>query len=1188
MEFIADFHIHSHFSRATSRDCNPENILTWAAYKGLTVVGTGDFTHPGWRDELRDKLEPAEEGLYRLKDGPSGNQNVGNRDGVRFVISGEISTIYKKAGRTRKIHHLILLPSLEAADTLSQRLETVGNIRSDGRPILGLDSRRLLEMTLEVCPQAIFIPAHIWTPHFSLFGSNSGFDAIEECFEDLTGQILAVETGLSSDPPMNWRLSALDRFALVSNSDAHSPANLAREANLFDTELSFSGIRDALKDRDPKRFLGTIEFFPEEGKYHYDGHRNCNIRWHPRETRAAGGICPVCGRRVTVGVLHRVEELADRDEGVVPDAARHYESLIPLQELIASALGSGPEARQVRRRYLDIINNVGSELTALRKTPLGELQEIAGPVVAEAIRRVREREVEVIPGFDGQYGKVSVMRETERTRAGGQAVLFAVEPVEFAGGLAGDKAAAEAATASLSVRRTSGAGAPLQAEVPPQAGAFTHTQPETPPQQVETPLRVEASSQGEAAPQVPHRTYSSLVQGLNPAQVEAVNAESGPVVVMAGPGTGKTMTLACRVAHLILEKGVPPEEITAVTFTNRAAAEMKARISALLGEAGSNRGAGLAKEAGPTVPLDKLTIGTFHGICLQILREEAGLTSEAALNVLDEFDSLSVLEEALDALSGDGRVEKTGSPQSRETGSLRSRDIQKRISLLKSRGIDADSSDVPPDLRGIYRAYQEKLREYGALDYDDILLETLRLMEQGLVQPASLKRFGHILVDEFQDVNPVQYRLVKQWARDGGTLFVIGDPDQAIYGFRGADHRFFARLREDFPGARLVELRINYRSTPEIVIAASSVIANNRDRFPYSISALRPGGPKIRYLELPGELSEGIAVVKEIAGAVGGTTMLEAHGQGGYHDRSGRSRRGKAAGANREASMEGRGFSDFAVLFRTSRQVEALEECFIKEGIPYRVVGREGFLQSQPVRDALSFMRCVLNPLDAFHRGRCLQMRLPGSEVAPGSGAVPNSGGMLKCPAEASLESLLARYQELSRTLPPRQLIARWAEEVGISEDEGIKRLLLVATRFPDLESLVSRVGLEQEGDALRPGGQGLVPEAVTLMTMHAAKGLEFPVVFVTGFEDGLIPLRDAEDEAIPEEERRLFYVAMTRAREELILLRAVRRRRFGAPRPSSPSPFLQEIPSGLLEREERPDVPKKGRREAQLRLFRL
>ena len=348
---IADLHIHSKYSRATSHDCEPEMLDLWARRKGIGLVGTGDFTHPAWRAELLDKLQPAEDGLYTLRESLRlADKTAGKYDAPRFVVTGEISSIYKKNGKTRKVHNLILLPGLEAAERLSQKLEAIGNIHSDGRPILGLDSRDLLEITLDTCPEAVFIPAHIWTPHFSLFGAFSGFDAIEECFEDLTPYIHALETGLSSDPPMNWRISALDGYALISNSDAHSPAKLGREANLLDIEPSYAGLSDALQGRSPAALTGTLEFFPEEGKYHWDGHRACGLCLEPGETEACGGRCPVCGKKITIGVQHRVEQLADRPEGFSLPGARPFESLVPLPDVIAASTGLSASGLKVAAR----------------------------------------------------------------------------------------------------------------------------------------------------------------------------------------------------------------------------------------------------------------------------------------------------------------------------------------------------------------------------------------------------------------------------------------------------------------------------------------------------------------------------------------------------------------------------------------------------------------------------------------------------------------------------------------------------------------------------------------------------------------------------------------------------------------------------------------------------------------------
>lgn len=423
--FIADLHIHSKYSRATSKECVPEILQLWARRKGLDLIGTGDFTHPAWRQELKEKLVPSEEGLYVLKKEFHREEDIPNGNFTpRFILSSEISSIYKKNGRVRKVHNLVLLPSLEAAEALSRRLEAIGNVHSDGRPILGLDSRDLLQITLDVCPEALFIPAHIWTPHFSLFGAYSGFDDIRECFEDLTEHIYALETGLSSDPSMNWRLSALDGFTMISNSDAHSPANLAREASLFDTGLSYPHIYRALQNRETKEFYGTIEFFPEEGKYHWDGHRNCKVCMKPEDTRATSGICPVCGGRITVGVLHRVEALADRNEGFVPPNAKHYESLVPLHEVVASSLGLTTASVKVKENYNHLIHNLGPELFILREAPLEDIERKAGVLIAEGIRRLRCGKVEIQPGYDGEYGKIKVMDKREIDLLSGQMGFF--------------------------------------------------------------------------------------------------------------------------------------------------------------------------------------------------------------------------------------------------------------------------------------------------------------------------------------------------------------------------------------------------------------------------------------------------------------------------------------------------------------------------------------------------------------------------------------------------------------------------------------------------------------------------------------------------------------------------------------------------------------------------------------------
>ena len=410
MKIIADLHIHSRFSMATSKEGTPENLDFWARKKGISLIGTGDFTHPVWREELKERLVSEGNGLYRLRDAYVKEESRKfPGEGTRFVVSGEISSIYKKNGKTRKVHNVILLPSLEAADAMAQRLEKIGNIHSDGRPILGLDSHDLLEMMLDVCPEGILIPAHIWTPHFSVLGAKSGFDSVEECFEELAPYIHALETGLSSDPAMNWRISKLDRYQLVSNSDAHSPSKLGREANLLDIDCSYEGLYRALQTGEGLE--GTVEFFPEEGKYHFDGHRKCGVSLSPVEAERLGGICPVCGKKLTMGVDHRVEQLADRAEGFVKKDGKKYESLVPLPEVISACMGYSTASKKVQGCFEQMIQTLGTEFDILRNVPSEDIKSCAGERIAEGIENVRTGNVKRIPGYDGEYGKIELFDE---------------------------------------------------------------------------------------------------------------------------------------------------------------------------------------------------------------------------------------------------------------------------------------------------------------------------------------------------------------------------------------------------------------------------------------------------------------------------------------------------------------------------------------------------------------------------------------------------------------------------------------------------------------------------------------------------------------------------------------------------------------------------------------------------------
>ena len=400
MRFIADFHIHSRYSRATSRDMELEALALWGKKKGITLLGTGDFTHPTYFAEMRSKLEPVNEGIYELKHG--------ERE-TKFILTVEVSNIFSQGGKLRKVHTLIFAPNLSAVEGINDKLRSLGKLGSDGRPIFGFSAKELVKIVLDISSECLVVPAHVWTPWFSVFGANSGFDSLEECFEEEVKHIFAIETGLSSDPEMNWRLSMLDKITLISNSDAHSPNRLGREANVFDCPLDYREIIGTIRDKDPRKFLFTIEFFPQEGKYHFDGHRNCGVVFSPLQTKANDYLCPVCKKRLTIGVMHRIDEMADRAEGFIPSKSIPSIHLIPLEEIIAESLGVGVGTKAVDGEYERLIRAGGSEFAVILDLPPEELKRFASPKVLEGIIRMRQGKIHIVPGHDGVYGKISIL-----------------------------------------------------------------------------------------------------------------------------------------------------------------------------------------------------------------------------------------------------------------------------------------------------------------------------------------------------------------------------------------------------------------------------------------------------------------------------------------------------------------------------------------------------------------------------------------------------------------------------------------------------------------------------------------------------------------------------------------------------------------------------------------------------------
>jgi len=389
-----------------------EHIAEWAKFKGIDLVATGDFTHPMWVEELKSKLKQGTSGFYEYKD-------------VKFILTAEVSNMYSKYGSGRRVHTVLLAPDFAAVDKINKVLSERGNVVSDGRPIFGFDVKDIVKICLDASEDCMIIPAHVWTPWFSVFGSKSGFDSVQECFEEEAENIYALETGLSSDPAMNWRVSALDKYNLVSNSDAHSPAKLGREVNIFDTDFSYKGLVAALKNKDKKKFLCTVEFFPEEGKYHFDGHRDCGVRLAPEQTNATNAICPKCNKPLTVGVMNRVDELSDRTEGFVPKNAVPFKSLVPLVEVIAEAKGKGVNTKGVQQEYARAIDHFGNEFNILLEAGAGDLSAGFSENIAEAIIRMRKGDISVEPGYDGVFGTIKIFNKKEqKARATKQLQLF--------------------------------------------------------------------------------------------------------------------------------------------------------------------------------------------------------------------------------------------------------------------------------------------------------------------------------------------------------------------------------------------------------------------------------------------------------------------------------------------------------------------------------------------------------------------------------------------------------------------------------------------------------------------------------------------------------------------------------------------------------------------------------------------
>jgi DNA helicase-2/ATP-dependent DNA helicase PcrA len=1189
MKFIADLHVHSRYSRATARNLDLENLYIAAQLKGVTVVGTGDFTYPAWFEEISEKLLEAEPGLFKLKDELARHCDTqvpeSCRGTVRFMLVTEISNIYKKDGKTRKNHNLVFAPDMDVAKQFSARLDKIGNIKSDGRPILGLDARDLLEILLETSDRAFLIPAHIWTPWFSVLGSKSGYDSIEECFEDLTPHIFAVETGLSSDPAMNWRVSSLDGFTLVSNSDAHSPLNLGREANLFNTQLSYPAIKSALKTADPDQFLGTFEFYPEQGKYHVDGHRACNVSFWPETTLKHDGQCPACGKPLTLGVLYRVEELADRKEGQKPSHTSPYFSIIQLEHILSEILQVGPGSKKIKQAYQEAVNKLGSEFNILHHLDGDAIEQAGIPLLAEAVRRMRRQEINIIPGYDGEYGRVQIFKAHEREMLLGQRSLFKVTLPEPP--VATPKVKSNSALPfpeSLLLQK-----APLKKDRPTAPDDFfrSHLKNRILVQDrggaefktAGIPAYVEDLKRGTNKDIGPKDIFEMASSQLSDQQRLAVEHADGPLLIVAGPGTGKTRTLTMRIAHLIMQKSVSPANILAVTFTRKAAQEMQQRLRAILGDTHQ-------------LPL----VATFHSLCFKILNE---LKPERAESVIDEDERHALIREAIK------QVKDHGIRVSQKAQTLLDQIIAAKQQILNPDDLtQADPVTVEArTLAEVYHRYQTLLSIQGLNDYEDLIFKVVQLLESDQkVGKKYRDRFQHVFVDEYQDINHGQYRIVRALAprrSSNRNLCVIGDPDQSIYGFRGSDAGYFTRFADDYPDAAVIHLTRNYRSTAAIVDAAFQVIKEWRlhsgDARTYSPTQ---GVKTISILELASAKAEALAVARVIAEMVGGT---------GFHSID----TGQVADAN---LVSARSYREFAVLVRTHQQLKVMAEVFEQDGIPLQVASRQNSVKSPGLPELIS----VLKILEGFGSDLDVNNGLSLFSVDLNKKAADHFKSWCDTKKFSQHQALMHARRfpipGLSRT-QQQKLIDFWEKIILIKDEtnamtvtEKLRYLAqtpqlsaLVNTDFQSREAFNHLLDLAEDfshdtvgflaGAALHTDTDAYLPaaERVALMTMHAAKGLEFPVVFIAGCENDLIPLkREGAEPADIAEERRLFYVAMTRAMEQLYLTRAKKRSIYGKLLDRSLSPFVADI-EARLKKDDSPKLKKIEKKEAgqkQLKLF--
>jgi uncharacterized protein (TIGR00375 family) len=1064
MKFIADFHIHSHFSRATSKTLTPGYLDYHAGLKGIKIVGTGDFTHPGWLAELKEKTEPDGNGLFKLKkeyrlDSPFGDNET------RFLLTAEISNIYKRGNKVRKVHNVVLAPGFEEAEKINQKLINLGgNLTSDGRPILGLDSRDLLEIVLDCSENNYFIPAHIWTPWFSMLGSKSGFDSLEECFADLSPHIHTIETGLSTDPPMNWLCSFLDNVTLVSNSDAHSPDKLGRNANVFNTEQSYHSITEALRTGNPEKYLGTIDMFPQEGKYHYDGHRKCNVCWNPAETLRNNYICPVCGKPVTVGVMNRVIHLSDRENIESRPNKLPFRSIIPLKEMLAEMEGVGVNSKKVEAVYLQTLQKLGRELEILLEIPLEIIESKMSSTLAEAIRRMRNREIFIQEGYDGEYGIISVFRPGEVKNFEATGSLFHMEK-----------------------------------PAPPEKRALINFDLKGIQKILHQKEQIENLAAEKAEEYKIIAAEKPVFNDLNPDQFTAVQYNEGPSLIIAGPGTGKTKTLTSKIAWLVGNHMAELKEILAITFTNRAAGELRERLEILL----KNK-----TKAG------EITVATFHAFGLSVLKEyHTEFNRSEDFILADEGLKLEIIKSFSELKAGEAKK------------------LSSEMSEIKN--------GTKPETDFFVR-YEKELKKIDAFDLDDLIAKPLKLFGKNEeVKTTYRNRFRFIFVDEYQDTNDAQYELLRLLAPDStSNLCVVGDANQSIYGFRGANAGYIKRFQEDYPGAKIFRLTRSYRCS-QTILSASANVLDETSGFLEGLSE----GVQVNFAEQPTGAAEAEFIARQIVKLVGGVSFFSID-----------------SSVTRGDKNEGiSSLSDLAVLCRTRNQFSAIAKALSDHHIPYQEVGTAPFFREEPFAEFTSLLLALF--MKSYKQAQPL-FKLKRQSVSA------------------------AQFEWAQKKMKEEKPVyfLHWVKEQFFGnrkfKSDEWSRFLALAGEMKNLNEFLNFLALGSGTDTHRR------LEAVSVMTLHASKGLEFECVFIPGCENGLLPYNLYRTEVDIEEEKRLLYVGMTRAKKLLYLSharsRTLRGRKFNLPK----SPFLSTIQQELVQQIKNKPAQKPDEKDNQLSLF--